>query len=121
VFAEMQRVLKPGGRIALSDMVTNRKPSAEDLNNKDQWCSCTSGALQISEFVDMLEQAGLVDIRIEPDVESIMKAVENGQVRADKNMTVDDLKARLLDDLQNWESTKSMLVAPHKITASKPA
>jgi ubiquinone/menaquinone biosynthesis C-methylase UbiE len=121
VFAEMQRVLKPGGRIALSDMVTNRTPSEEDLQNKEQWCSCTSGALRKSEFVDMLGRVGMVNIRIEPDTESILKAAENGQVRADKDMTLEEIKARLLDDLRNWENTKSMLVAPHKITATKPA
>lgn len=120
VFAEMQRVLKPGGRIALSDMVTNRKPSEEDLKNKDQWCSCTSGALLKSEFIDMLESAGMVDIQIEADTETILKAVESGQVQGSKGMTAGELTAKVLDDLQYWENTRSMLVAPHKITARKP-
>ena len=120
VFREMFRVLKPGGRIAVSDMVLNRALSEADRKDKEKWCGCTSGALQVQEYVDELSKAGFTNIRVEPNVEAIVNAIDNGQVRAPENLTKDQLKEMLLEDLRNWENAKRTMAAPHKITARKP-
>jgi len=70
VFAEVCRVLRPGGRLAVSDVVlTAPLPEAvrEDLTNHS---ACVSGAASIDELQAMLRAAGFVDVRIAPVDES---------------------------------------------------
>ena len=62
LFAEIHRVLKPGGRIAISDIVSD-EPSPEHMKaDPELWSGCISGALQEHEFVNALEEAGLYGI-----------------------------------------------------------
>ncbi len=50
VFKEMFRVLKPGGRIAVSDPVSNRPFPKDKCATGEDWCGCTSGALSKQEY-----------------------------------------------------------------------
>jgi arsenite methyltransferase len=120
VFREMFRALKPGGRIALSDMVTNRALTDEQRNDKENWCACTSGALQISEYKEELRKAGFTDICIEPNVEAVLKAIDGGQARVPQNMSKEEVKAKFLEDSRDLENVGRTMILPHKITASKP-
>jgi SAM-dependent methyltransferase len=64
VLAETARVLKPGGRFAVSDVIAD--PDMDDATRADmqQWTGCVAGALTRAEFEDALTAAGLIDIEI---------------------------------------------------------
>ena len=119
VLREMFRTLKPGGRIAVSDIVTNRAlPEGSNVENQD-WCACVSGALPRSEYESELRKAGFVDIRLEPNLEVARKAIESGQVKIEgkKNLSAEEI----LERLRNWESLEGNMFAPYLISARKPA
>jgi arsenite methyltransferase len=68
VFAEAFRVLKPGGRLSVSDIVTEGEfPSAmrEDL---EQWSACVAGALELERYLAIMKQSGFVELRVEEKV-----------------------------------------------------
>jgi SAM-dependent methyltransferase len=67
VFREAFRVLKNGGRLAISDMVAYKPLPVEMINNKELYCNCISGAMPIDELKKTLSQAGFSDISIETD------------------------------------------------------
>lgn len=68
VIAEAYRVLKPGGRFAVSDVVflgDRQKLSAELLETVGLWTGCISGALSKEEYERMLEAAGFEEVSVE--------------------------------------------------------
>jgi SAM-dependent methyltransferase len=71
VFNEAFRVLRPGGRLAVSDVVATAELPAEIKNDLDVYYSgCISGASSVEELKTMLAQSGFADIVIEPKEES---------------------------------------------------
>jgi SAM-dependent methyltransferase len=65
VFAEMHRLLRPGGRIGVSDVVTEDRLTPAQRAERGSYVGCIAGALAISEYQTGLEAAGLVDVSIE--------------------------------------------------------
>jgi arsenite methyltransferase len=66
VFREVFRTLKPGGRVAVSDIVTNG-PLPEVLQkNMEAWGACIAGALDVSEYTTGLIDAGFTDVKVQP-------------------------------------------------------
>ena len=66
VFAEMQRALRPGGRVHVSDIVTQGPLAPQVARDLDSWSACAAGALDVSDYRAGLEAAGFVDVQITP-------------------------------------------------------
>ncbi len=59
VFAEAARVLRPGGRLAIADIVTEQQLTESIVCNADLWASCIGGAAQQDAYRHAIEAAGL--------------------------------------------------------------
>jgi arsenite methyltransferase len=66
VLAEAFRVLKPGGRLAVSDVVVRGEIPPEIRRSVELWVGCISGALDESVYLEKLQRAGFADVSIEP-------------------------------------------------------
>jgi len=66
VLAEAFRVLKPGGRFAVSDVVVRGEVPAELRRSMELWVGCVAGALEEGEFARLLAAAGFEEVDIEP-------------------------------------------------------
>lgn len=66
VFREVARVLKPNGRIAVSDIVTNGPLPEAVQQSMAAWGACVAGALQVQDYARGLIAAGFVDVRVTP-------------------------------------------------------
>ncbi|MEF8783275.1 MAG: methyltransferase domain-containing protein [Haloarculaceae archaeon] len=59
VFEEANRVLKPGGRLALSDIISEQQMPESIKSDADLWAACIGGAEQIDSYTSLIENAGL--------------------------------------------------------------
>ena len=66
VLREAFRVLKPGGRFAVSDVVVRGEVPAEVRRSVELWVGCVAGALEENEYRAFLAAAGFVDVTVEP-------------------------------------------------------
>ncbi|MBA3853801.1 MAG: arsenite S-adenosylmethyltransferase [Gemmatimonas sp.] len=64
--AEAFRVLKPGGRFAVSDVIVRGEVPADVRRNMELWMGCVAGALEEQEFLRLLREVGFEDPSIEP-------------------------------------------------------
>jgi SAM-dependent methyltransferase len=88
VIKEAFRVLKPGGRLAVSDVVVRGNVSAEIKKNMELWVGCVAGALSDYEYVAKLAKAGFDNINIEPtrvySIEDARVFLSNRGLQADQ-------------------------------------
>ena len=82
LFSEMYRVLKRGGRIAISDVVSDEPVTDSMRNDPVLWSGCVSGAFQEEDFLGAFEQAGFYGIRIEEIVAEPYQTVEGIEFRS---------------------------------------
>ena len=78
VFAEANRVLKPEGRLALSDIISETEMPDSIKTNADLWAACIGGAEQINAYTSMIETAGfdVVEVRENPQYEFISEQAQ---------------------------------------------
>jgi arsenite methyltransferase len=110
VFAEAFRVLKPGGKLAVSDIVTDGPLPDEIKKSLSAWAGCVAGAVEAEQYIGMMKSVGFTDISIVPvyfDQQTIETAL--GDMK-----DVIELKTISRDDV-------SKAVYSAKITAYKPS
>jgi SAM-dependent methyltransferase len=66
VLAEAFRVLKPGGRLAISDVVVRGEVPASIRKSMELWVGCIAGALEENEYREKLARAGFASVDVEP-------------------------------------------------------
>jgi SAM-dependent methyltransferase len=85
VFREAYRVLRPGGRLAVSDMMTRGLFAPEERANLSAWAGCVTGAEDVSLYVAAMRAAGFMDISVvdkaDPAVELSDHSLESGPAR----------------------------------------
>lgn len=64
VFREAYRVLKPGGRLEVSDVVMDQSIPVELRLNHDEWAGCVSGALPETEYLDLIRETGFIQVSV---------------------------------------------------------
>ena len=64
VLAEVARVLRPGGRLAVTDVITDPGMDESTREDMEQWTGCVAGALTLDDYVAKLRAAGLEEIEI---------------------------------------------------------
>ena len=66
VFNEMKRVLRDGGRLGISDVVSSNELTPEQRAERGSYVGCIAGALSFAEYADGLREAGFTDIDVSP-------------------------------------------------------
>lgn len=66
VFTEAFRVLKPGGKLAISDIVTDGPLPAAVKQSLSAWAGCVAGAVEANDYIGMMESVGFTNISITP-------------------------------------------------------
>jgi SAM-dependent methyltransferase len=110
VFAETFRVLKPGGKLAVSDIVTDGPLPEAIKKSLSAWAGCVAGAIEAREYIGMMESVGFTNVSITPvffDKKDVDSALNNMQDSI-------ELKTVSRDDVYK-------AVYSAKITAYKPA
>lgn len=64
VFREAFRVLKPGGRVSVSDIVTEGQFSPALQQDMERWAACVVGAIELDEYLALLEQTGFAAVKV---------------------------------------------------------
>jgi len=82
LFAEMYRVLKRGGRVAISDIVSDEAVPEHLAQDPDLWSACVSGSFQEEEFLRAFEEAKFHGIQIEELRSEAYQTVEGIEFRA---------------------------------------
>jgi arsenite methyltransferase len=111
VFAEAFRVLKPGGRLAVSDIVTRGSLPEAVRRSIEAWAGCIAGALDEDEYLGKIRNAGFADVR-----------VEGSSVYGPEML--DEAERESLAELLGAESTAQMgdyKIVSARVVARKPA
>ena len=95
VLEEAFRVLRPGGRFAVSDVVVRGDVPEEVRRSMELWGGCVAGALEESEFESLLRRVGFEDVEIEPP--RVYRAADARAFLEEAGLDPDGERARALD------------------------
>lgn len=110
VFSEAFRVLKPGGKLAVSDIVTDGPLPEAIKKSLSAWAGCVAGAVEAQEYVGTMQSIGFTDISIVPVFFD----------KATVDSVIDDMKDKVeLKTIARDDIYKAVYSA--KITAFKPS
>ena len=130
VFREAFRVLKPGGKLAVSDMMSDKPFPDTLLKDMESWAACVSGALTEAEYIAAIKSAGFEEVTVErvhfpkPDVEAELTSAgladKVEEVLSGKSgviKTEDGIKVVPIEDLGASEIPE---IFSGKVSAHKP-
>jgi SAM-dependent methyltransferase len=84
VFREIARVLRPGGRIGISDIVAEDSLTSDQRAERGSYVGCIAGALSFSEFESGLRAVGLTDVSVTP-THSVAEGMHSAIIKATKD------------------------------------
>ena len=94
VFREALRVLKPGGRLTLSDIVSEKPVPAELKEDLDAWSACIAGALEKSDYLGKMTDAGFGKVEVTAEKDFYVETEDDGKQHKFLSITVKAHKPR---------------------------
>ena len=88
VFREALRVLKPGGRLTVSDIVSEKPVPAALRNDLDAWSACIAGALEKGDYLGKMADAGFGKVEVTAERDFYVETVEDGRKHRFLSVTV---------------------------------
>ena len=98
VFNEIYRALKPGGRLAVSDIVSDGELPASIQSNKRAWSGCVAGAVEVHLYQRMLEDAGFHNVKVLPVYipdEMLLEALGGAEINTLTQAEMEQLRLRV--------------------------